>query len=90
MLIKGMTEQEIRVLQEYRRLAAEELDLAAIKQIRHPVGGGDGPAWSLAEKGFLTPDESRERLRLTEKAREFLAIDARPLFEEPGGAAAGT
>lgn len=85
MLIKGMTEQEIRVLQEYRRLAAEELDVAAIKQIRHPAGGGDGPAWTLVGKGFLAPDEPRERLRLTEKAREFLAIDARPLIEEPGG-----
>jgi hypothetical protein len=87
MLIKGMTEQEIRVLQEYRRLASEELDLATIKKIRHPAGGGDAPAWSLVEKGFLIPDEPRERLRLTDKAREFLAIDARPLFEEPGAAA---
>ena len=31
MLIKGMTEQEIRVLQEYRRLATEQLGEAAIK-----------------------------------------------------------
>jgi hypothetical protein len=88
MLIKGMTAQEIRVLQEYRRLAVDELDLPAIKLIRHPVGGGEGPAWSLVEKGFLTADETRQRLRLTERAREFLAIDARPLFEESGAAAA--
>jgi hypothetical protein len=90
MLIKGMTEPEIRVLQEYRRLAVEELDLAAIRQIRHPAGGGEGPAWSLGEKGFLTPDESRQRLTLTEKAREFLAIDARPLYEESGTASPET
>jgi hypothetical protein len=84
MLIKGMTEQEIRVLQEYRRLSAVELDLGTIQKIRHPAGGGDGPAWSLVEKGYLTPDESRDRLRLTAKAQEFLAIDARPLYEESG------
>ncbi len=87
MLIKGMTAQEIRVLQEYRRLATETMTLAAIKAIRHPSGGGEAPALSLVTKGFLTADEGRQNFTLTEKAKEFLAIDAKPLYEEGSGAA---
>lgn len=87
MLIRGMTPQEIRVLQEYRRVGSTTMDIGAIKAIRHPVGGGEAPAWSLVEKGYLVADAGRENLALTDKAREFLAIDARPLVEEAGVAA---
>jgi hypothetical protein len=86
MLIKGMTPQEIRVLQEYRRLITEAMDIDAIKTIRHPVGGGDAPAWSLVDKGFLASDAERKRLTLTDRGREFLAIDARPMFEQGSSA----
>lgn len=86
MLIKGMTPQEIRVLQEYRRLTTETMDLNAIKTIRHPVGGGEAPAWSLVGKGFLASDAERGRLTLTDKGREFLAVDARPMFEQGSSA----
>jgi hypothetical protein len=82
MLIKGMTEQEIRVLQEFRRVAAESLPLATIKAIRHPVGGGEAPAFSLVQKGFLTTDGDRQTFTLTSKARDFLAYDPKPEFEE--------
>jgi hypothetical protein len=85
MLILGMTEQEIRVLQEFRRLAATELNVAVIKAIKHPSGGGEAPAWSLVEKGFLAADAGRENFSLTEKAKEFLAIDAKPAVESAGG-----
>lgn len=86
MLIKGMTSQEIRVLQEFRRVSAETLTAEAIKAIKHPAGGGEAPAISLIAKGYLTADEGRTSFTLTEKAKEFLAYEPKPEFEE---AAAG-
>lgn len=88
MLIKGMTAQEIRVLQEFRRVAAETMTAEAIKALKHPAGGGDAPAISLIAKGYLTADEGRTSYTLTEKAKEFLAYDPKPEFEEAGSAAA--
>jgi hypothetical protein len=82
MLIKGMTEQEIRVLQEFRRVAAETMPLSAIKAIKHPAGGGEAPAFSLVQKGYLTADDGRQNFSLTNKAKEFLAYDPKPEFEE--------
>jgi hypothetical protein len=84
MLIKGMTEQEIRVLQEFRRMAAETLGIDAIKAIKHPAGGGEGPALSLVDKGFLTADAARENFTLAQKAKDFLSYDPKPEFEEAG------
>jgi len=86
MLIKGMTEQEIRVLQEFRRLAVESLPLTTIKAIRHPVGGGETPAFSLVQKGLLTTDGDRQNFILTQKAKDFLAYDPKPEFEEASSA----
>ena len=88
MLIKGMTEQEIRVLQEFRRMAAESLGIEAIKGIKHPAGGGEGPALSLVGKGFLTADAAGENFTLTAKAKDFLSYDPKPEFEEAGSAGA--
>ena len=85
MLIKGMTAQEIRVLQEYRRISAETMPASAIKAIKHPTGGGEAPALSLIDKGYLAADDTRENFTLTEKGKSFLAIDARPELEEAGG-----
>jgi hypothetical protein len=86
MLIKGMTPQEIRVLQEFRRTSAETLTADAVKAIKHPAGGGDAPAISLIGKGYLTSDEARTSYTLTDKAKEFLAYDPKPEFEEAGAA----
>lgn len=83
-----MTEQEIRVLQEFRRLAVESLTIAAIKAIKHPAGGGEAPALSLVDKGFLTTDAARENFTLTSEAREFLSYDPKPEFEEAGSSEA--
>ena len=88
MLIKGMTEQEIRVLQEFRRMAVETLGIDAIKAIKHPAGGGEAPALSLVDKGFLTADAARENFTLTGKAKDFLSYDPKPEFEEAGAAGA--
>lgn len=84
-----MTEQEIRVLQEFRRLTTETMTLAAIKAIKHPTGGGETPARSLVTKGYLV-DVGPESFALTERAKEFLAIDPKPDVESPGGAEEAT
>ena len=81
-----MTVQEIRVLQEFRRLSTQTLTLAAIKAIRHPAGGGEEPARTLAGKGYLTADG--ENFTLTEKAREFLSYDPKPLATATSAATA--
>lgn len=78
-----LTIQEMRVLQEFRRMGAETMTADTIKAIKHPSGGGEAPAQSLASKGFLTSDGSGG-YTLTEKAKEFLAIDAKPSIEESG------
>jgi hypothetical protein len=88
MLIKGMTEQEIRVLQEFRRLAVESLTIVVIKAIKHPAGGGEAPALSLVEKGLLTTDAARENFVLTSRAKDFLSFDPKPEFEEAAGSSA--
>lgn len=73
-----MTAAEMRVLQEYRRIAADTMPISAIKALKHPTGGGEAPAFSLADKGYLTADADRQNFTLTEKAKSFLAIDAKP------------
>ena len=79
-----LTVQEMRVLQEFRRVAADSFSSDAIKAIKHPAGGGEAPALSLVSKGFLVSDGSGG-YSLTEKAKDFLAIEAAPLVEAAGG-----
>ncbi len=74
-----LTIQEMRVLQEFRRIGTETMSLAAIKAIKHPVGlSPDAAVAALTSKGYLVADETGQSMALTEPAREFLAIDARP------------
>jgi len=82
MLIKGMTAQEIRVLQEFRRITSDTMSLAAVKAIKHPIGGGEAPAFALVAKGYLTVNDGGESFTLTQKAKDFLAYDPKPEFEE--------
>ena len=79
-----MTSQEIRVLQEFRRLTAQTLSLTAIKAVKHPAGGGDAPAVNLVAKGYLTADASGENFTLTQKAVDFLALEPKPDVEASG------
>ncbi len=79
-----LTPQEIRVLQEFRRMSADTLTADAIRNIKHPAGGGDEPALSLVQKGYLTADESRQNFSLTPKSKEFLAIDYKPIEPAAG------
>ena len=76
-----LTAPEMRVLQEFRRISADTLDLATIKTIKHPAGGGEVPALSLVDKGYLAADGPREKFNLTEKAKAFLAINYVPEVE---------
>ena len=71
-----LTTQELRVLQEFRRLKTESLTGPQIEAIRHPVGGGLEPAQSLARKGYAERDG--EAFRLTEKGKALLAIEPVP------------
>jgi hypothetical protein len=87
-LPNGLTTPEIRVLQEFRRLNAEALPLETIKALKHPTGGGEAPAVALVQKGYLETNGSSESFSLTQKAKDFLAIDARPAIEETSDAAA--
>lgn len=76
-----LTAQEIRVLQEFRRIGTETMSAAAIVAIKHPAGGGETPARTLVEKGYVTADASRETVTLSEKGKEFLQLDPVPEFE---------
>jgi hypothetical protein len=82
----GLTPQEIRVLQEFRRYNVETLTTEQVKAIKHPAGGGEAPAAGLVGKNFLTGNG--EGFTLTQQAKDFLAIDARPMVEETSDAAA--
>jgi hypothetical protein len=82
-----LTAAEIRVLQEFRRLTTDALPLETIKALKHPTGSlGEAPAASLVGKGFLTGEG--DTFTVTQKARDFLAIDAKPLFEETSNSGA--
>lgn len=78
---RGLTPQEIRVLQEFRRVEAKSMTLEEIRKIKHPAKGGDGPALALVEKGFLTVDSSGGTFTVTALATEFLAYDPVPGVE---------
>jgi hypothetical protein len=84
----GLTAPEIRVLQEFRRMNADTLALEAIKAVKHPAGGGEAPAASLVVKGYLQTTAAADSFTLTPKAKDFLAIEAKPEFEEPAATAA--
>jgi hypothetical protein len=77
----GLTPAEIRVLQEFRRFKKKEMTLDQIKAIKHPVGGGEAPALSLVEKGYLTQDQNGTTFTLTEKPTELLSYDPLPISE---------
>jgi len=83
----SLTSEEIRVLQEFRRLTTDTLSLETIKALKHPAGAmGEKPAVTLVAKGFLTAEG--ESYALAQKGKDFLAIDAKPMFEETSASAA--
>jgi hypothetical protein len=86
-LPNDLTTQEIRVLQEFRRLNLETMTPEQIKAIKHPAGGGEQPAAALVGKGYLTADAGG--FTQTGKAKAFLAIDVKPMFEDSTAASSG-
>jgi hypothetical protein len=86
-LPNDLTTQEIRVLQEFRRLNLATMTPEQIKAIKHPAGGGEQPAAALVGKGYLTADAGG--FTQTGKAKAFLAIDAKPMFEDSTAASTG-
>ncbi|HSP35285.1 MAG TPA: hypothetical protein VLU46_13290 [Thermoanaerobaculia bacterium] len=79
-----MTPQEMRVLQEFRRVKSDTLSIDAVNAIKHPAGGGEGPAVSLVQKGYLSTNGNAAQFTLTQKAKDFLAIDVKPMVEGGG------
>lgn len=83
-LPSGLTPEQIRVLQEYRRLNAETLSLETIRAIRIPSGeSGETAAAGLVASGYLGADDAKENFALTQKGKDFLAIEAKPDVPEP-------
>ena len=81
MLIKGMTEQEIRVLQEFRRVAVETL--TSPRSRRSSIRPAAARSGDITDRqGLLTTDAARENFALTPKAKEFLSYEPKPEFEE--------
>ena len=84
----GLASEEIRVLQEFRRLNRDTLPLETIKAVKHPAAaaGGEKPAVTLVSKGFLTAEG--DSFTVTARAKEFLSVDAAPAVVETSAAAA--
>ena len=76
-----LTVQQIRVLQEFRRIGTDSLPLDAIQAIKHPAGGGVAPVDALASRGYLVFDPSASTMNLTDRGRDFLAIEVKPAAE---------
>ncbi len=66
---------------------SETMSLETIKAIKHPAGGGEVPAAGLVDKGFLETNGAKDNFALTQKAKEFLAIEAAPKAETGPAAA---
>jgi hypothetical protein len=81
-LPNGLTPQELRVLQEYRRVEKDELTEEEIAGIKHPHGGGVEPARSLAAKGYLEAAMEGTGFALTDKAKALLAEKPAPAGAE--------
>lgn len=87
-LPNGLTPQELRVLQEYRRVEKDELTDEEIGGIKHPHGGGLEPAHTLTSKGYLKAGAEGAGFALTDKAKALLAVNPVPAGTEGESGAA--
>jgi hypothetical protein len=73
-----LTSQEIRLLQEFRRLTSKQLTRVQLEAVRHPFGKTEPALAGLLAKGFVVAAEAPESFALTEKGESFLAYDPVP------------
>lgn len=76
LLPHGLSANEIRVLQEFRRTQQKTMSLDEIRAIKHPIAADPIP--TLIQKGYLTETEAGASVRLTERADAFLSYDPKP------------
>jgi hypothetical protein len=82
-----MSVEEMRVLQEFRRINAQTLTAEHVATIRHPAAApGEVHGEALVRRGYLT--RSDEGYTLTPAGQQFLAIDAKPAELPPKAPAA--
>ena len=78
----GFRPPELRILQEYRRLARKAMTREEIDAIRHPASA-EGAVEGLLEKGYLVPSGVEGEYLLTPVAEELLAVEPVPEWESP-------
>lgn len=80
----GLTADQIRILQEFRRRKTTSLSMDEIASIRHPVGGGPEAVEALVAKGYLRRDAAG-RIEIEPKGDALTGTDRLPLpFYERG------
>lgn len=79
-----LSAQEIRVLQEFRRLEKGALSKEEIAAVKHPAPPMTDVASALVEKGWVQTNGTGGTYELTEKAKEFLSFNPVPLYEREG------
>lgn len=79
-LPNGFRPEELRILQEYRRLGKKSMTREQIDAIRHPASA-EGAVEGLLEKGFLVPSGAEGEYELTASADELLAVEPVPEWE---------
>jgi len=79
-LPNGFRPEELRILQEYRRLARKSMTREEIDLIRHPASA-EGAIEGLLEKGYLVPSGGEGEYLLTPASEELLAVEPVPEWE---------
>ena len=76
----GLRPDQIRILQEFRRLKRREMSRPEIRAIKHPVGGGEDALDGLVARHYLTKTDQDTYL-LAEEGDRLLKIDFLPYYE---------
>lgn len=76
----GLRADELRILQEFRRLGRREMARTDIQAIRHPAGGGPEAIEGLLTKGYLSKTQE-DVFVLDAKADELFAFQPMPYYE---------
>jgi hypothetical protein len=83
-LPEGLTADQLRILQEFRRKNSQTLTMDEIAAIRHPVGGGPDALESLIARGYARRGDDG-RIEIAPKGEALTGVDHLPLpFYERG------